>query len=125
MEQVPDDELEGFEYFLTEVQKVINNFDIKTARSNFAYDKGYPKPEEGFAGKLVCGRANYEGQLKKDGTLMWKCSYKLPFFYYHIFNKDKELVASVSEEDFLEKMIPKGGHHEMKYYGGCPRFNKT
>jgi hypothetical protein len=122
MEQVPDDELEGFEYFLTEVQKVINNFDIKTARSNFAYDKGYPKPEEGFAGKLVCGRANYEGQLKKDGTLMWHCPYRFSSFYYHIFDKNKNFIKSVEEEDFSEQNVPEGGSFEMKFYAGCEKF---
>ena len=124
MNQLSDDELEGFEYFLTGIQEVINKFDETTAKSNFAYDKGYPAKDEGFSGKLVCGRADYEGHLKKDGSLMWHCSAKFPFFYHHIFNTNKEFVTSVREEEFSEKMIPEGGSHEMKYYGGCLKFQK-
>jgi len=124
MDQLSDDELEGFEYFLTGIQETINKFNENTAKSNFAYDKGYPAKDEGFAGKLVCGRADYEGHLKKDGSLMWHCSAKFPFFYHHIFNKNKEFITSVREEEFSEKMIPEGGTHEMKYYGGCPKFQK-
>lgn len=124
MDQLSDDELEGFEYFLTGIQETINKFNENTAKSNFAFDKGYPAKDEGFAGKLVCGRADYEGHLKKDGSLMWHCSAKFPFFYHHIFNKNKEFVTSVREEEFSEKMIPEGGSHEMKYYGGCPKFQK-
>jgi len=124
MDQLSDEELDGFEYFLTGIQETINKFDEKSAKSNFAADKGFPKKEEGFAGKLVCGRAEYEGHLKKDGSLMWKCSSKFPFFYYHIFNKDKEFITSIREEEFVEKLVPDGGSYEMKYYSGCPRFQK-
>ena len=124
MDQLSDEELEGFEYFLTGIQKTINKFDEKSAQSNFAADKGFPKKEDGFSGKLVCGRAEYEGHLKKDGSLMWHCSSKFPFFYYHIFNKDKEFITSIREEEFAEKLVPDGGSYEMKYYAGCPRFQK-
>jgi len=124
MNQLSDEELDGFEYFLTEIQEIINKFDENKAKSNFAFDQGYPKKEDGFAGKLVCGRADYEGQLKKDGSLMWHCSSKFPFFYYHIFNDKKEFITSIREEEFSEKMIPKGGSFEMKYYEGCQKFRK-
>jgi len=123
--QVEDEELKGFEYFLTEIQKIINNFTEDEAKSDFAFDKGYPSKEDGFSGKLVCGRADHEGHLKKDGTLMWHCAFKFSFYYYHIFDKDKNIIFSLRENDFNEKLIPDDGSYEMKFYEGCPKFIKS
>jgi len=124
MEQLDSDELEGFEYFLTEIQQVINNFTEETAKSNFALDKGFPKKEDGFAGKIVCGFANHAGQLKKDGTPMWYCPYKFKFDYFHLLDEDGELIKSSYTKEDLQIMLDNGKGHEIKKlkYGGCPSF---
>ena len=43
---ISSDELEGFEYYLTELQKQINNFSEEDAAEDFAYNKGFPEKEE-------------------------------------------------------------------------------
>ena len=124
MEPIDTDELEGFENFLTEVQEIINNFNEKTAKSNLAYDKGYPKKEDGFAGKIVCGFADYAGKLKKDGTPMWHCPFKFAFDYYHLLDKDGEFVSSSYDAESLQKKLDDGIGNEIKKlrYKGCPAF---
>lgn len=122
MEATEDYELDGLEYFLTEIQSVINSFNEESAQKNMAYDKGYK--EDGFAGRVVCGRADYEGQLKKDGTPMWKCAFKLPMDYYHLESKDGSfLKTAFTKEDLLsEQEKNKDSVIVKKHYSGCPRF---
>lgn len=122
MEEIDSDELDGFEMFLTQVQKTINNFNEETAVSNMAYDKGFV---DGFAGRTMCGRAKYQGQLKKDGTPMWECSLKRPFDYYVLLNPDGKIIASAfTQEELIKKQLPeKPSKIEKRAYGGCPRFN--
>jgi hypothetical protein len=33
-------------------------------------------------------------------------------------------VTSIREEEFSEKLVPENGTYEMKYYSGCPKFQK-
>ena len=124
MEEIDTDELEGFEHFLTEIQKVINNFDENLAKSNLAKDMGYPKKEDGFAGKIVCGFADYAGKLKKDGTPMWHCPFKFAFDYYHLLGEEGEFIASAYEREFLQNLLDEGDGYEIKKlrYKGCPAF---
>jgi hypothetical protein len=115
-----DDTLRGFEYYLGEVYKRICNFDEKDAESNFAADK--PIPKQGFTGKLLCGFAREKGQLKKDGSLMWHCSYKFPFSYYALKNKDGKILKT----DFKNIFTPKKSETvEKMKYEGCPRHVKS
>lgn len=123
MSPLSDEELEGFEYQLTAWQDYLDGFDEVTAHDDFAYDQGYPK--KGFAGRVMCGRADHPGQLKKDGTPMWHCSVKFKFDYYALkdctgvvkrtaFEDDRDMLLPFKEEgDTIEKMT----------YGGCPRHN--
>lgn len=124
MASIDDDELEGFEHFLTEIQGVINNFNEETAKSNLAFDKGFPAKEDGFAGKIVCGFADYAGKLKKDGSPMWYCPFKFAFDYYHLLDSEGQFVASSYEKKDLEKMLSEGKGNEIKKlrYKGCPAF---
>ena len=48
MSPLSDDELEGFEYQLTEWQNYLDDFDEECAHSDFAADKGFPEKDEGF-----------------------------------------------------------------------------
>ena len=123
MEPLDELDLEGFEYFLTDIQKVINNFNKKTATSGLAWDKGYPSKEEGFAGKIVCGRADRIGQLKKDGTLMWHCPFKFPRDYYILEDKDGNFISSADQKEVLEPKFSKGCTIKKEKYAGCPAFS--
>jgi hypothetical protein len=124
MEEIDTDELEGFEYFLTEVQKTINNFNEETAKSNLAKDMGFPKKEDGFAGKIVCGFADYAGKLKKDGTPMWHCPFKFAFDYYHLLDEDGNYLSSAYDKETLEERLEDGFGSKIKKlrYKGCPAF---
>jgi hypothetical protein len=122
MDATEDCELDGLEMFLTEIQTLINNFDDEAAVKNLAYDMGYEK--EGFAGRIVCGRASYHGQLKKDGNPMWKCAFKLPFDYYHLVDKEGNFISSgfTKEELSAQQEANTDSKIIKKHYEGCPRF---
>lgn len=114
-------ELKGFEYYLTDVQKVIDNFNEDLARDNFAKDKGYPDKYYGFSGQLICGRADSPTHKKKDGSIMWGCQYKFAKFYWAICDED----GSVIKTSDLKKELPKptkGQKIERKFYEGCPKY---
>ena len=125
MNELEEDELEGFEYFLTEIQSILNNFNEKTAVSNMAFDKGYPKKEDGFSGKVVCGRADYVGHLKKDGSLMWHCPMKFAFDYYVLIDEQGTILSSSYEKTPLDQKRKDGIGFmvEKRKYDGCPKFS--
>tara|TARA_R100001163_G_C5039784_1_gene178182 strand:+ start:227 stop:1216 length:990 start_codon:yes stop_codon:yes gene_type:complete len=120
MKEIDEEDLEGFELQLANIQEYLENFDEVDANSNFAADKGFPS-DGSFGGKLQCGFAKEKGQLKKDGTVMWHCPYKFDFFYVQIFDKDENFVSSCFQDEFEESMVPEGGRSFVKHYDGCPR----
>ena len=114
-----EDALAGFEYYLEEVQKKVNNFTEKDAKKGLAYNKGMPK-DGSFSGMLMCGRAKFPGELKKDGiNPQYFCPYKFPFEYY-IVKKDGQFKYSTKKIDVVLK---EGETIEKAHYGGCPAFN--
>jgi hypothetical protein len=119
-----NEELEGFEHHLTEIQSYLDNFDENCATSNFAADQPYAT-DGTFSGPLSCGFAKYPGQLKKDGTIMWHCNYKFPFDYWALKDSDGKIIKSVKDgEEF--KLIPNessGEYMEKLHYEGCPKYN--
>ena len=126
MAPLSDDELDGFEYQLTEWQNYLDNFNEETAYSDFAFDKGFPEKNEGFSGKLLCGFAKYPGQLKKDGSPMWHCSYKFGFDYSVLKDMDGNFKKSAFQEDrgSLVDIQKDGDVIEDLYYDGCPCHNQ-
>lgn len=114
------EEIEGFEHYLEFLNKKINNFSEKLAKSAFAADAA--DSEEEFKGKKMCGRAYKKNQLKKDGTPMWHCSFKFDFDYYVLLDKDKKIIKSSFEESPLLKDIKEGLEVEKRYYAGCPKY---
>ena len=113
MKPLDEDDLEGFEIQLANIQEYLENFDEIDANSNFAYDKGFPD-DGSFGGKLQCGFAKEKGQLKKDGSL--KCGiaqFKFDFYYVQIFDKDGEFVSSCFQDEFEKSMIPEGGKNPL------------
>jgi hypothetical protein len=111
--------LEGFRDYLEYISKYLANFTYKDAISNLAASQNYQK---GFKGPVVCGKASYIGQLKKNGEPMYFCKYKFPTKYFGIYNEKGELTRA----DFKsENLKPKDGETVLEIeYPGCPRFNK-
>jgi len=120
---IRDAELKGFEYFLTEIQSVVDNFSEKDARSNFAAKQDYPS-DGSFGGPLSCGFAKKPGQLKKDGTLMWHCPYKFSYDYYQLINKDGVIIKSALEESLLVNEKLDTDTIAKKHYKGCPHWQE-
>ena len=119
MKPLDDEELLGFEMQLSEIQKYLDNFTEKHAKSNFAAYKDFPK-DGSFSGKLLCGFAKKKGELKLDGNPKWYCSMKFDFFYYQVFDANRNVIGSYFEEDFDESVVPEGCSYEIKFYEGCP-----
>lgn len=118
---VSEEELEGFEYWLTEIQAKIDNFDETNGMEKMAYHKGYPAKEEGFAGRIVCGRADTPTEKKIDGNPKWFCRSKFAYFYWALKNKKGEVLQTSK----LKKDLPKpkkGEKVEKMFYSGCPAF---
>jgi hypothetical protein len=120
MNPISEDDLEGFEYYLTELQEYLDNFDESDARSNFAANQDYPS-DKSFGGPLMCGFAKQRGQLKLDGTPMWHCPARHPFDYYVILNDKGEIVKSYEEDKFKSSFVEEGFTFEKRSYKGCPR----
>ena len=124
MDPISLEELEGFEYHLTDIQSYLDNFDYNTACSNFAADQPYAT-DGTFSGPLSCGYAKKPGQLKKDGTLMWHCNYKFPFDYWVLRKSNGDIIDSVKDGEQHTLIINEesGEYIEKINYKGCPKFN--
>ena len=59
MDKISAEELEGFEYQLTQFQEYLDNFDETSAKSNLAAKQDYPK-DGTFGGPLACGKDGYK-----------------------------------------------------------------
>lgn len=118
--EMSEGEMKGLEYYLTDIQKIVDNFDEKLAISNMASEKGWPEKYEGFAGLIKCGRAENPKQKKVNGDKMWHCPMKFGYFYYELKEGDKIVKTSKLKKD-LKPL--KGQKIEKKFYGGCPAFN--
>ena len=122
MPQVSDDELEGFEFFLTEIQKLVDEFSEAEASSNFAARQDYPK-DGSFGGPLSCGFAKYPGQLKKDGTKMWHCPHKFAYKYWRLSDKNGKTIKTSLKND-LKAVDNEGEVVTEEYYKGCEHWRK-
>ena len=119
MKEKTKDELEGFEYQLTDYQSYAENFDEFTSTSNLAFNQGMPR-DGSFSGRLLCGFAKKPNELKKDGSPKWYCAYKFPFEYYCVLNKDGELKRSFFTKKEALKIKSDSDKIEKRYYEGCP-----
>lgn len=121
MSSLSDDELEGFEFFLTEAQNLVDSFNEESATSNLAANQNFPK-DGSFSGPLCCGFAKYPGHLKKDGTKMWHCPHKFAYYYWVIEDENGKIKKTFLTEP-NEKEVPKDLCLKKLYYEGCPKFN--
>lgn len=120
-------ELKGFEFYLSNIQSVIDNFTEEVACSNFAKDHGFKSSYHGFSGLLKCGTAVTPFETKADGNPKWFCPFKFARHYYVLLRKG-EIVASANEESKLLK--EEGDIIEKRLYSGCPawphlKYNKN
>jgi len=124
MDLMTDEEIEGFEYQLTEIQSYLDNFNEDEAHANLAANQPYPT-DKTFSGPISCGFASYPGQLKKDGTPMWHCNYKFPFKYYALKDSSGNIISTAKEgeEHILIPNNSKGEYLDELDYEGCPKFN--
>jgi hypothetical protein len=120
---ISNEELKGFEYFLTEIQSAVNSFSEKDARSNFAAKQNFPS-DGSFGGPLSCGFAKRKNQLKKDGTKMWHCSYKFAFKYWKLEDKNGKIIKTAFEKEDLISSQNEGQKISQQQYDGCPHWVK-
>lgn len=105
------DTIDGFEEMLKSVYEIISNFDYEAGKSNMASrSKAY---------SWLCGRCDYPGDTKDDGTLKWCCPYKFQQTYYAQVDENGNNIRTSYEESDL---IPFGGKIVRKKYAGCPSF---
>jgi len=132
MDPITDEELEGLELYLTEIQTFLDNFDEEDAVSNFAGAQGYPS-DGTFGGPLMCGKDGYKISkgsplLDKNGEpiVAYICSYRKPMDYFVVKNKDGKIIKSVfsSQKDTLSCREDEGEYIEEMHYSGCPYWNR-
>jgi hypothetical protein len=132
MDEISEDELEGFEHYLTEVQEFINSFSEGDGRSNLAATQGYPS-DGSFGGPLACGKDGckmHKGKplLDEEGKKIpaYICAYRKPSTYYVLLNKEGKVKKSVFEEEKheLHANKTKGEVVEERNYEGCPHWNR-
>lgn len=130
MSPIENDELEGFEYELTEIQKYLDNFTVQKAKSDFASDQDYPK-DGTFGGPLVCGKEGYKKRrgeflLDAEGCKIenYICSVRKPMEYYVLLDKDGKIIGSSFKDDkkSLQAKKKKGQKIELRKYEGCPKW---
>jgi hypothetical protein len=118
-----EEALKGFEYYLEGVYKQMESFNEEASESNFASSQPFPKKDEGFKGPLQCGFAKYPGHLKKDGSVMWHCSFKFAYDYYVLEDKNGKRLGSSKDEKELKSKKKRGQKIVKKHYEGCPAHN--
>lgn len=123
VQNVTDETLAGIEDYLTYIQGYIDEFGEEHSTSNLAAHQDYPKPEDGFCGKIMCGRASFKGELKKDGlNKLWSCAMKFPYDYFSLYEGEKLVKSAYTEAELLP--VKPNQTIKQQHFGGCPAFNK-
>lgn len=100
-----DQTLRGFEWYLTEVQKTLENFKPENATDNLAA----MNKEKSW----LCGREGY----KKNGDKNFICYARKPFDYYVSIGSDGKIIKSAFKKEDL-----KGEKIEKRSYNGCSYY---
>lgn len=106
------DSVEGFEESLKYIYKIVENFDYEAGRSNLAASSK--------KNSWLCGRCNYEGELKEDGTAKWNCPVKFAKTYYALVDKNGDNVKT--SYNYGELKETEDLRLVKKNYAGCPAF---
>jgi len=133
MSPISDGELYGFQYELTEIQNVIDNFNEETAHSHFAAEQPYPS-DGTFGGPLACGKDGFkmsrgEPVLDKYGDPIpaFICSFRKPFDYYALLDSNGKVLKTCFTEDVgdLESLLKEGQTISKMHYEGCPYWKPS
>ena len=107
MEPIADDQLDGYEYILTDLQEQIEGFTLANTSDNLAANNE--------KNRWLCGR---EG-VKKDGTPNFICPARRPLDYW-VSVKGGRIVKSAFQQ---EDLTPQEGETvEKRSYPGCCHF---
>lgn len=130
MKDISEEELEGLEFHLTEIQRFLDNFDEDDAVSNFAGDQSYPS-DGSFGGPLMCGKDGYkmsrgEPVLDKSGKpiVAFICPHRKSLEYYVLKDESGNIIKSAFKENKDSLTAEKGQTIELIKYDGCPYWNK-
>ncbi len=107
MPPMDDEQLEGYEYVLTDLQERIEGFTL----ANVADNLPTPAPFSGFP----CGK---EG-TKKNGEPYWVCPARRPLDYWVSVKDGKIMKSAFKQEDLTPR---EGETVEKRSYPGCVRF---
>jgi hypothetical protein len=128
MDKISDEELEGFEYQLTQFQNYLDNFDEESAKSNLAAKQDYPK-DGTFGGPLACGKDGYKmsrGQpvLDKNGEpiVAFICPFRKPREYWALKDSSGNLKKTAFIENKHELEVEEGDKIIKMKYDGCPHW---
>jgi hypothetical protein len=111
------EQLSGFEHYLEHLDGYLEDFSLRHATSNYAWDSKKDM--------WLCGK--YRGQLNKAQTApAFVCRYKYPYEYYVAVTGGGEHVRTSLELDgaFEEWASKNNLTIEKKKYDGCPKFKK-
>ncbi len=128
--EASDEQLKGFEEYLSSVYTYLEDFTIEKAMENMAADKGYPS-DGSFSGKIMCGYAKHEGHCYSDthkdptkrGKPYYHCPFKFAFDYYTLRDPLGGIIQSSKNK---EELVPKEGEYiTEEIYKGCPKFQNN
>ncbi len=103
-----DEQITGFELYLTQIQKKIENFSLKNIPENYAATTPFLKLTR-------CGKIG----TKKNGQPNFICSAYKSFYYYVLIDKDGKIKKSEFELNFVPQ---EGEKVEKRFYPGCSYF---
>lgn len=106
-----ENQLNGFDAYLTYMSKKVNKFDITDAVSNFAADTS-----ERF---LMCGKHLGAQNLNGDDSSV--CEYKYPKMYFAGYDRNKKLIKTAYNKSDLTQIKEIITIEQMEYKG-CPKF---
>ncbi len=108
-----EDQLLGYELWLTGIQKSIENFSEKNISDNYAAHSIQLRMTR-------CGKIG----IKKDGTPNFICSAYRPLEYYVLLDKDNKIIKSSFNNDLVVD-INKKEKVEKRNYNGCSYYYKS
>ena len=105
--KLTEDELEGFEMFLTELAELLSDYDEDKALENMA--------KNGYKYRWLCG---------SDKPGKWICPVRKPFEFYALVDKRSQKILKGAHTE-AELKAGKGQEIVMKQYEGCPAWNNS
>lgn len=108
MAALTDDQLDGYEYLLTNMQEQLESFSEKNMMDNLAATREDVR--------WLCGKE----MIKKDGTPAWVCPARRPLDYWVVLDGEGAIIRSAFAEEGLK--AKKGERVEQKKWAGCPFY---